>query len=144
MGRRRQARESALHALYLADLAPGAAARAFEWSISGAELDDKTRDFCREIFAGTLAERPDLDHRIGAVAQNWSLARMTAVDRNLLRLAAFELLHRDDTPVKVIIDEAIEIARKFSTADSTRFINGILDKLKTLRTAPHGPQKDAG
>ena len=130
MGRRRQARESALHALYLADLAPEAAVSAFESAVDGSDADEKTLAFCRELVDGVLASRQNLDERIEEAARNWSLARMAAVDRNLLRLAAFELFYRKATPPKVVIDEAIEIARKYSTEDSTRFINGILDKLK--------------
>lgn len=141
MGRRRQARENALHALYLADMAPAFASKAFDSVAGDLETDERTRDFSREIFEETLKRRDEIDEKIAGIAKNWSLARMTAVDRNLLRLAAYELVLRDDTPVKVVIDEAIEIARKFSTEDSTRFINGILDKLKELRI---GPQKDPG
>ena len=77
--------------------------------------------------------RPELDKHIQATAQNWAMPRMACVDRNVLRLASFELLMRNDTPVNVVIDEAIEIARKYSTEDSTKFINGILDKIKEHR-----------
>lgn len=102
--------------------------------------DGKTMDFARELVAGTIERRDELDGRIEAAAENWALSRMAAVDRNILRLAAFELAFRRDTPVSVVIDEAIEIARKFSTEDSTRFINGILDKIKDARTDHGGSQ----
>lgn len=134
MGRRRQGRELALHALYIADTGGTPEAEAYASVLRGGiEADDKTKDFARELVAGTLANRPALDDLIQGVAENWVMARMPVVDRNILRLAAFELLHRPDTPVGVVIDEAIEIVRKYSTEDSTRFVNGVLDKLKDKR-----------
>ena len=132
MGRRRQARESALHALYLADLVPALASTAFSLMARLEDADEKTVDFCRGLFEGTLMLRAELDERIQETAKNWSISRMAAADRNILRMAAYELLYRDDAPPNVVIDEAIEIARKYSTEDSTSFINGILDKLKDL------------
>jgi len=133
LGKRRQARENALHALYLADLAPKNIEDAFNQATSRSEADKATTAFAKELFENTLLNCDKIDASIQSVAANWSLARMATVDRNILRLAAYELIYRGDTPVKVIIDEAIEIARRFSTEDSTRFINGILDKLKDLR-----------
>ena len=139
MGRRRQAREIALQTLYIIDTSgtPEAEAYAIVNRRADEPGDEKTLEFARSLVAGANAERPQLDKLIEGAAQNWALARMAAVDRNVLRLAAYELLHRLDTPVNVVIDEAIEIVRKFSTEDSTRFINGILDKLKDHR--PDGP-----
>lgn len=134
MGRRRQAREIALQALYIIDTSGTPETEAFAIVIRREQPDDqKTLDFARELVGGATAERASLDALIEGAAQNWALSRMAAVDRNVLRLSAFELLHRPETPVNVIIDEAIEIVRKFSTEDSTRFINGILDKLKDRR-----------
>lgn len=134
MGRRRQAREIALQALYIADAAGTPEGAAFASVIYGnKDADDKTRDFARDLVRGTLADKEKLDALIQAVAENWSLARMPLVDRNVLRLAAYELTSLDGTPIGVIIDEAIEIVRKYSTEESTRFINGILDKLKDKR-----------
>src|SRR5689334_4532052 len=129
MGRRRQAREVALQALYITDVSSVGEKEALNIVTRKEALDDdKTLEFARELISKTYSLREDLDKRIQAAAENWTLARMAAVDRNLLRLAAYELIHDGQTPVNVIIDEAIEIARKFSTEDSTRFINGILDK----------------
>jgi N utilization substance protein B len=134
MGRRRQAREIALQALYIADAAHTPCAEAIASVLRGdSDADEKTSDFARALVEGTLAQRDQLDAAITAVAENWVVARMPLVDRNVLRLAAFELLGSTDTPVGVVIDEAIEIARKFSTEDSTRFVNGVLDKLKDKR-----------
>lgn len=137
MGRRRQGREIALHALYIVDAAGTPEREAIESVLRGdSDADDKTKDFARELVTGTLAQRPGLDEAIQAVAENWVMARMPLVDRNVLRMAAFELLHRVDTPIGVVIDEAIEIVRKYSTEDSTRFVNGVLDKLKDKRPKP--------
>jgi N utilization substance protein B len=134
MGRRRQAREIALQALYIIDTSGTDENEAFAIVNRREEPDDeKTLTFARELVAGAVAAKPALDKLIEGAAQNWALARMAAVDRNVLRLSAYELLHRAETPVNVVIDEAIEIVRKYSTEDSTRFINGILDKLKEHR-----------
>jgi transcription antitermination protein NusB len=145
MGRRRKAREIALQALYIIDTSGTPEAEAFAIVNRRHEPDDaKTLEFARELVAGANAERPSLDKLIEGAAQNWALARMAAVDRNVLRLSAYELLHRLDTPVNVVIDEAIEIVRKFSTEDSTRFINGILDKLKEHRQGHERRQESRG
>ena len=135
MGRRRQAREIALQALYIIDTSGTPEQEAFDIVNRRQEEpgDEKTLEFARDLVSGTNSHRPQLDKLIEGAAQNWALSRMAAVDRNVLRLSAFELLHRRETPVNVVIDEAIEIVRKFSTEDSTRFINGILDKLKEHR-----------
>ena len=135
MGRRRQAREIALQALYIIDTSGTPEQEAFDIVNRRQDEpgDEKTLEFARELVAGANKARPELDKLIEGAAQNWALARMAAVDRNVLRLSAYELLHRPETPVNVVIDEAIEIVRKFSTEDSTRFINGILDKLKEHR-----------
>ncbi|MEK7233184.1 MAG: transcription antitermination factor NusB [Elusimicrobiota bacterium] len=137
MGRRRLAREIALQALYVADVAhtPALEAFAIVTRREGAPADAETLDFARELALGAINGVEKLDLTIQERAANWSMARMAAVDRNVLRLAAFELESRPDTPVGVIIDEAIEIVRKYSTEEATRFINGILDSLKKIRDA---------
>ncbi|MBI2387307.1 MAG: transcription antitermination factor NusB [Elusimicrobia bacterium] len=135
MGRRRLAREIALQALYVADVArtPALEAFAIVTRRDGDDADEETLAFARELALGTLEAVEKLDLTIQEQAANWSMNRMAAVDRNVLRLAAFELESRPDTPVGVIIDEAIEIVRKYSTEEATRFINGILDSLRKLR-----------
>ncbi|MBI5630115.1 MAG: transcription antitermination factor NusB [Elusimicrobia bacterium] len=140
MGKRRQARELALQALYVMDTAGTSESKALDSVNCKGEADEKTFLFVCELVRGTAGHREALDRHIEETAKNWTLIRMAAVDRNVLRLAAYEILHSPQTPVNVVIDEAIEIARKFSTEESTKFINGILDKLKALR--PHDPQKD--
>ncbi|MBI3564546.1 MAG: transcription antitermination factor NusB [Elusimicrobia bacterium] len=138
MGRRRLGREVALQALYVADVAHTPAEEAFAIVTRREEdpLDDETKEFSRALALGALARRDELDVLIAERAQNWAMNRMAAVDRNVLRLAAYELADRKDTPVGVIIDEAIEIVRKYSAEEATRFVNGILDSLKSLREKP--------
>ena len=142
MGRRRLAREIALQALYVADVARTPAEEAFALVTrrQGDEADAETVAFAKELALGALAQVEALDKTIQEQAANWSMARMAAVDRNVLRLAAYELTARPDTPVGVVIDEAIEIVRKYSTEEATRFINGILDSLKKLREAAPKPK----
>lgn len=143
MGRRRQAREIALQSLYIMDTSGTPEKEAFAIVNRREEPgDEKTLEFAHELVSGATANRPELDKHIEATAENWALSRMAAVDRNMLRLAVYELLFRVDTPVNVIIDEAIEIVRKFSTEESTRFVNGILDKIRTMR--PKNDDQKAG
>ena len=94
---------------------------------------ESTRRFAERLVTGTLANRGDLDDLISKQADNWRLARMPVVDRNILRLALFELLHEPETPHPVVIDEALEIAKRYSTPRSSQFINGILDGVLKAR-----------
>ena len=127
MGARRKARELAVQMLYQYDLSgnlPETIVSTFE------ELQKSkpnTREFAIKIFHGTVANIAKLDEMIQQQADNWRLSRMAVVDRNIIRLSVYEFLHEDDTPKLVIIDEAIEIAKKFGTEKSSQFINGILD-----------------
>jgi N utilization substance protein B len=86
-----------------------------------------TREFASKIFRGTVAHLAEIDEMIQAQADNWRLSRMATVDRNIIRMSIYEFLHESDTPKLVIIDEAIEIAKKYGTQKSSQFINGILD-----------------
>lgn len=132
MGRRRQARELALQLLYELDLRgeadPGEALEEF-WRRQG-ELPDEVRSFAEVLVRGTKAHQEKIDELIGRFAERWDLDRMAVVDRNILRAGIFELLWAGDAPPKVAINEALEIARKFSTEESTRFINGVLDRVR--------------
>lgn len=139
MGRRRQGREIALQALYIVDTSKIPETEAFAIvNRRGDAIDEKTLLFARDLLAGTLECRGEIDGRIEAAAENWTLPRMAAVDRNVLRLASYELLMRPDTPAHVVIDEAIEIVRKYSTEEATRFVNGILDRIMREARATHG------
>jgi N utilization substance protein B len=131
VGRRRQARELALQLLYELDVRgetdPGATADEF-WRRHAVPEDVRT--FADGLVRGTAAHRPKIDELIGRFAERWDLDRMAMVDRNILRAGIFELLWGQGTPPKVVINEALEIARKFSTEESTRFINGLLDRVR--------------
>ena len=95
------------------------------------EKDKEARTFAEARIDGVLETQVELDRAIQEVAQNWDISRMAVIDRNVLRIATFELLHCKDIPPKVAINEAIEIGKRFSTSNSGAFINGILDKIKT-------------
>ncbi len=92
--------------------------------------DAETSRYARLLVEGTLDAAPELDAEIQFVAQNWQVDRMAVIDRNVLRMAAFEILHCDEIPPKVAINEGIELGKRFSTQNSGAFINGILDKIK--------------
>ena len=127
MGMRRHARELALQLLYQhehtgADLE--VMQRDFdEWTGS----TDGVREFADFLLRGTLANLEKLDEELSVQTAHWRLERLAAVDRNILRLALFELAHLPDTPPAVVIDEAIEIAKKYGAEESGRFVNGVLD-----------------
>jgi transcription antitermination protein NusB len=132
MGSRRKARECALQMLFAADVAemPATDVVRSYWSELGeADLDESAREFATRLAAGTLQNLELLDDRIRSRAEHWRIARMAIVDRNILRLAVYEFLY-EPTPRTVAINEALEIARRFSTYEATQFINGILDAIK--------------
>jgi N utilization substance protein B len=127
MGARRKARELALQMLYEHDVSGTEPQEMFLRSDDLQKAPEGIQDFTRRLVSGTLSHQEDLDVIISRQAEHWRLARMPVVDRNILRLALFELLHEPDTPQPVVIDEALEIAKRFSTPKSSQFINGILD-----------------
>ena len=155
MGKRREARERAVQFLFQHDLNPpedlAAALEQFWQSQRAAALANEkagatwgqpvelppptveeaaVRLFAEPLIRGALEHRDEADGVITKHAKNWELHRIAAVDRNILRLAIYEMLHRDDIPPVVSINEAVDIAKKFSTQDSGKFVNGILDKVK--------------
>jgi len=102
--------------------------------------DAEEEGFARNLFEGAVANLDQLDGVVRAHSDNWRLERMAAVDRNILRVALFELLHQPKTPVAAVINEALEIARRFSTGDSVEFVNGVLDGIrKSLPTSEPQP-----
>ncbi|MEP6768659.1 MAG: transcription antitermination factor NusB [Acidobacteriota bacterium] len=138
MGARRKARELALQMLFENDVAGTAPQEMFDRSSDLQKASATLRDFTERLVSGTLTRREELDEIITRQADHWRLARMPIVDRNILRLALFELLHEPATPRPVVIDEALEIAKRFSTPRSSQFINGILDGVLKSRPA-EGP-----
>lgn len=142
-GARRKARESALQMLFAADVAKAepAALTVDYWKELGDEaIDEKARDFADDLVLGTLRELSSIDERIRSRAEHWRIERMAVVDRNVLRLAVYEFLFKD-TPHTVVINEALEIARRFSTFEATQFINGILDAIKLDLEKAEGSEK---
>lgn len=147
MGLRRRAREGALQALCFLEHHPelpleqGLALFFDHLAGSRGDRDEargdgeepvtaaEGRSFVERIVRGVLGRREEIDERLTSASQNWRLERMARVDRNLLRLAAFEILFCDDIPAKVAINEAVEIAKAYSTRDSGAFVNGILDRV---------------
>src|SRR5437763_14188343 len=117
----------ALQMLYQHDLSGNAADAIIGTFEDLQKSKANTRDFATRIFQGTIENLAQIDQMIVAQADNWRLERMAVVDRNIIRMSVYEFLHESDTPKLVIIDEAIEIAKKFGTQKSSQFINGILD-----------------
>ena len=132
MGSRRKARECALQMLFAADVAEMPAdevVRSYWAELGETDLDETAREFATRLAAQTLSNLELLDERIRSRAEHWRISRMAVVDRNILRLAVYEFLY-EPTPRTVAINEALEIARRFSTYEATQFINGILDAIK--------------
>lgn len=144
MGSRRKARECALQMLFAADMAEVRTDEMVStyWAeVGDAEVEGAARDFATQLAVGTLANLAEVDERIRSRAEHWRISRMAYVDRNILRLAVYEFLH-EPTPFTVTINEALEIARRFSTYEATQFINGILDAIKRdLETQEDSPKK---
>lgn len=127
MGARRKARELALQMLFQYDMAGNAPDMIIATFEDLQKSKPNTREFATKIFRGTVEHMPAIDDMIQAQAENWRLSRMAVVDRNIIRMSVYEFLHEAGTPKLVVIDEAVEIAKRFSTEKSSQFINGILD-----------------
>ncbi|MGH7227533.1 MAG: transcription antitermination factor NusB [Gemmataceae bacterium] len=130
MTRRSRAREVALQLLFQHDFNKCIDRPSHERFVRDRLRDETLMSFCLELYDGAMGNRDDIDRRLSETAENWRLVRMAAVDRNVLRLGAYELLHAPDTPPNVALDEAIELARRYGSADSSAFVNGVLDRLR--------------
>ncbi len=126
---RRLAREAVFKALFQVDVGGIEPGKALKYAIEGLSLTEEELFFAQELFAGTIRETAELDRIISAHLVRWTLDRIAAVDRCLLRMALFEILHKPDIPPIVAINEALDLSKKYSDFDSTAFINGILDKV---------------
>jgi len=129
MNVRRKARETALQALYKIDISEGNAGE------EGLEIEElapgtEARRYCELLVGGVSSHLKELDTVIEKHSENWTISRMSVVDRNILRMAAYELLYQGGVPYKVVIDEAVELAKKFGTDESGPFINGVIDRLR--------------
>lgn len=142
MGKRRTAREMAIQMLYQSEMGESTAAQVLagfdpadyleggrEGYAARKKKVEEAVQYARDLVEGTLGHRREIDELIRLQADNWRLERMPAVDRNILRLAVYELLYEEGTPHLVVVDEAIELAKKFGSENSGRFINGLLDGL---------------
>jgi N utilization substance protein B len=129
MSRRSRAREVALQILYEDDLNPSRNLKtADDFLRRRLQPDEKLIEFARSLVGGVRRNRPELDTSLAARAENWSLERMAVTDRNILRLAGYEILYTD-TPGQVIINEAVELAKRYGGKQSPQFVNGVLDRL---------------
>jgi N utilization substance protein B len=131
MGLRRDGREAAIQFLYQYDAhKPVNVEEALAGFWKQTEEKQNVQDFANDLLRGALEKRPEVDAKIRTLADNWDFERLAVVDRNILRLAVYEMLFRPEIPPVVSINEAIEIAKKFSTAESGKFVNGLLDRVK--------------
>ena len=135
MRKRTQARVYALQILYQIDITGDSVDVVLNQFWKDKEQEPEVCDFAAQLAKGTSQKLTEIDALIAEYSENWELDRMPAIDRSILRSATYELLHRDDIPRKVVINEAVEMAHRFSTPDSGKFINGILDKLMARRPA---------
>lgn len=140
MTRRSQAREVALLLLFQLDLNP-AVSREDVVAFARGRLGEREEAiaFALALYDGTVAARAAIDERLAQAAENWRVSRMATIDRNILRLGAYELLHAPEQPIRVVFNEAIELARRYGSADSPAFVNGVLDRLNRERGEPAPP-----
>lgn len=141
MGYRRAAREAALKILFQFDFNSAPVTELMKAYWGEHNVSSRTKKFAEALIWGVLEHKDEIDSLIIESAENWRLDRMNAVDRNVIRLAVFELLYLPDIPPQVSIDEAIELGKKFGTEDSGAFINGILDRIaRTKGLLPDKPE----
>lgn len=130
MGYRHKAREAALQLLYIREFVEDTANSGMEdfWRLNG-QTSPRLQAFALQIFDGVIKHIPEIDEALQTASVNWRVKRMSLIDRNILRIAVFELLFVEDIPFKVSLDEAIELGKRFGTKDSWSFINGVLDRV---------------
>ncbi len=132
------AREAVFQFLYQGDSGGASGAEDLEKLLEGSRLPPEGREFARALALGTRERRDELDRLLGEISENWPLPRMAVVDRNILRLGAYEMIWHAATPPKVALNEAIELAKRFGSAKSGAFVNGILDRLLPRAHAARG------
>ncbi len=137
MRKRTKARECALQILYQIDITKDSAENLLPAFWKGKRLESEIRDFATMLVKGVVENTQNIDEVITKYASNWRLKRMAVIDRNVLRLATYELLYCKDIPPKVSINEAIDLAKKYGDIDSGKFVNGILDRINK-EEAPNG------
>ena len=140
MGKRRKARESALHILFQMEFNDSPAEDLIVRYWQGRRADKDIKDYSRWLVSQVDSHHEEIDRLIQDVSEHWSLSRMAVVDRNILRVAISEFLYEDNVAPAVIIDEAIEIAKKYSGPDAAQFINGVLDAVRKSLVAKAGEE----
>ncbi|HNX69462.1 MAG TPA: transcription antitermination factor NusB [Candidatus Omnitrophota bacterium] len=142
--KRTQARECALQALYQHEINPEPFPELFKrfWGQHEESFSQEIRNFTEALVQGTSDHLPEIDEVITRYADNWELSRMAIIDRNIMRFGVYELLFLADIPPKVTINEAVNLAKKFSQEESGKFVNGILDKINHTEK-PRNPKNDA-
>ena len=146
MGARHSGREAALQMLFQMEASGASAEEAIRlfWRSFGADADPEGRVYAEDAVRGVHAQLPTLDKHIAEASVHWRVERMTRVDRNVLRLGAWELAHRHDVPREVVLDEAIELAKEFGTDESSAFVNGVLNRIADALGRPVGrPEGEA-
>ncbi len=128
MSQRSRAREVALQILFEDDVNPRQTASELTQFVNGRIPTEPMREFALQLILGVRSNQAEIDDQLQAIAENWSIKRMAPTDRNVLRVGAYELLYTD-TPFRVAINEAVELSKRFGSANSPQFVNGILDKL---------------
>ena len=136
MGKRRRAREAAIQYHFWRDLQHGEGPERIDDFWEFCPATPRVREFAQPLIDGMIEHVPEIDERIRRYCENYEVRRISAVDRNVLRLAIYEMLYRDDIPPVVSINEAIELAKMFGGAESGRFVNGILDRVRKDLTRP--------
>jgi N utilization substance protein B len=135
----------ALNVLYQVDVAKIPVDDALETAIANTDLDDAAQEFAVALVNGTLEHLPDIDEKLTKLSVGWELQRQPSVDRNILRMASFEILYLEHIPDSVAINEAVDMAKKYSTEESGRFINGVLGALvRQYRENKEVEEHDAG
>jgi N utilization substance protein B len=146
---RREARELALRMLFELDLGRQEPNAVIASALAQSPLEGANRELAEALVRGTLAHQGEIDHTVAALSTEWALERQAAVDRNILRMSAFEMLYRPEAPLATIVNEAVELAKKYSTAESGRFVNGVLGAMSRAprttdtREMPEEMSKDA-
>ena len=143
MGDRRKARELAMQTLFCLDMIDDVSEDLIGRLCEMANPPEDVRLFCGKLIRGVIDNRAAIDEVIERFSDNWKLTRMACVDRNVIRISVYEMLHCDDIPPRVSINEAVDIGKKYGTEDSGAFINGILDSIYQ-RYAPLSSEKKAG
>ena len=143
MGSQTKARECALQALYQLDLSGGDPRDAVRGVLAHfEEADEATERFADELVRGVQSERPQIDALIQTSSTHWKLERMARVDRNILRLAVYEILRRADVPVRVTLNEAVELGKKYGSEESSAVVNGVLDRIAHMDLPNATPKLD--